>query len=180
MSKIGKKPIILPAGATIALSDNQIKIKGPLGEIFIKVLSNIDVKIVDKKISFEAQNSKKQTRSNWGTLRSLVWNAIIGVTEGFSKKLVLEGVGYRITKEGNNLNMSLGFSHPVKFEAPQGIVFEVEKNSLLTVKGFDKTLVGETAAKIRALKKPEPYKGKGFHYEGEVVRRKAGKKAATA
>ncbi len=134
----------------------------------------------EKEISFQAENLKKQTKSNWGTLRSLVANAVTGVAEGFSKKLIIEGVGYRVVKEGNNLNMSLGFSHPVKFEAPIGIIFEVEKNSILTVKGFDKNLVGQTAAKIRAFKKPEPYKGKGFHYEGEVIRRKAGKKAATA
>jgi large subunit ribosomal protein L6 len=121
----------------------------------------------------------KQVRSNWGTLRSLIQNAIDGLVKGYEKTLLLEGVGYKMAKEGNNLSLNLGFSHPVKFAAPEHIVFEVEKNTTLKIKGFDKALVGQVAAEIRGLKKPEPYKGKGFRYSDEIIKRKAGKKAAT-
>ena len=129
---------------------------------------------------FTLQGSGKQSRSNWGTIRALAANAIAGLTKGFQKTLILEGVGFRINKEGDNLNLSLGFSHPIQYKARPGIIFEVEKNTILKVKGIDKELVGQVTAEIRSLKKPEPYKGKGFRYENEVIRRKAGKKAATA
>ena len=180
MSKIGKKPIIVPENVAIGVNEKMINVKGPLGEINVPILDYISVIKDGSSLSFAITNERKQARSNWGTIRSLVMNAVLGVSVGFFKKLILEGVGFRVVKEGNDLNLSLGFSHPVKFIAPSGIVFEVEKNSILTIKGIDKSLVGEIAAKIRALKKPEPYKGKGFRYEKEVIRRKAGKKAASS
>ncbi len=128
------------------------------------------------ELRFELLEKTKQAVSNWGTIRSLVWNAIQGLTNNFEKSLILEGVGYRINKEGEDLVFNLGFSHPVRYKKPAGVSFELEKNSILKIKGVDKALVNQIAADIRSLKKPEPYKGKGFHYSGEVVRRKASKK----
>lgn len=180
MSKIGKKNIIIPDGVIVVVADGKVVTQGPLGKIEVKLLAGVSVLMENNEIKFSIASDKKQIRSNWGTLRALVANAIEGVTKGFSKKLIIEGVGYRLAKEGDNLNLALGFSHPVKFLAPAGISFEVEKNNILTIKGINKELVGEVAAKIRSLKKPEPYKGKGFRYENEIIRRKAGKKAATA
>ena len=182
MSKIGKKPILIPEKAEVTHDEkeNTITVKGPLGELEVPVQDGIKVEIADGKVMFSAKDEKKQTQSNWGTARSLIQNAVIGTIEGFEKTLILEGVGFRIKKEGEALTLALGFSHPVKVDTPDKIEFEVEKNSILKIKGIDKELVGQTAAKIRALKKPEPYKGKGFRYEDEVIRRKAGKKAVTA
>ncbi|MCL4392264.1 50S ribosomal protein L6 [Patescibacteria group bacterium] len=179
MSKIGKQPITIPEGVTVTVADNHVSVKGPKGELTIPILTGITVSMEDKALTTKAESRIKQVKSNWGTERALLQNAVTGVLKGFEKTLILEGVGYRVMKEGENLNLSLGFSHPVKFPAPKGISFEVEKNSILKIRGVDKNLVGKTAADIRQMKKPEPYKGKGFHYEGEVVRRKAGKKAAT-
>ncbi len=179
MSKIGKQPITIPEGVTVTVADNHVSVKGPKGELMIPILTGITVSVEGKTLTTTAGSRVKQVKSNWGTERALLQNAVTGVLKGFEKTLILEGVGYRVMKEGENLNLSLGFSHPVKFAAPKGISFEVEKNSILKIQGIDKNLVGKTAADIRQMKKPEPYKGKGFHYEGEVVRRKAGKKAAT-
>ena len=179
MSKIGKQPIKIPAGVTVTIEGKEIKIKGQKGELSVPVLSGVHSVIENDAITFSIKDSTKQHRSNWGTQRALVQNAVSGLVKDFEKILVLEGVGYRVTKEGDNLSLALGFSHPVKYAAPKGIVFEVEKNSILKIKGSDRSLVGQVAAELRAMKKPEPYKGKGFHYSDEVVRRKAGKKAAT-
>ncbi len=161
------------------MSDNTITLKRDKNELEIPRLAGVKVEYdaAKREMNFSLTNTTKQTKSNWGTLRALTWNAVLGLTKGFEKKLILEGVGYRITKAGEGLEMNLGFSHPVIFKARPGIQFEVEKNTNLKIKGFNKELVGQVAAEIRALKKPEPYKGKGFHYEGEVIRRKAGKKA---
>ncbi|TSA44108.1 50S ribosomal protein L6 [bacterium] len=180
MSKIGKQPIKIPAEVTVTIADKEIKIKSAKGELMIPLLAGVSAKLENGELSFAIKDSSKQHRSNWGTERALVQNAVSGLVKEFEKILVLEGVGYRVTKEGENLSLSLGFSHPVKYAVPKGIVFEVEKNSILKIRGSDKSLVGQVAAEIRELKKPEPYKGKGFHYSDEVVRRKAGKKAATA
>lgn len=179
MSKIGKQPIKIPEGVTVELRDGDVVVKNSKVESVIPMLSGVSAAIKDGEIAFSIARDSKQTRSNWGTIRSLTNNVIGGLTKGYEKTLILEGVGYRITKEGNDLSLNLGFSHPVKYPAPQGITFEVEKNTILKIKGFDKQVVGQTAAEVRALKKPEPYKGKGFHYSDEVVKRKAGKKAAT-
>lgn len=182
MSKIGKQPISIPENVQVArdAEEHAIKVKGPNGELLVPILEGVDTRIENGEISFSIREDKKQWRSNWGTFRALVQNAVTGVTKGFEKTLILEGVGYKVTAEGDGLSLALGFSHPVKIKAPAGIKFEVEKNGVLKIKGIGKELVGQTAAKIRALKKPEPYKGKGFHYEGEIIRRKAGKKAATS
>ncbi len=180
MSKIGKQPIKLPEGVVATLDGETLHFKGPKAEMAVRILPGVKATVADGIVTFELVGTSKQARSNWGTTRALAQNAAAGLKEGFAKTLVLEGVGYRVTKEGESLSFTLGFSHPVKYAAPQGITFEVEKNSILKVKGADRQLVGQVAAEIRAMKKPEPYKGKGFHYADEVVRRKAGKKAATA
>jgi large subunit ribosomal protein L6 len=177
MSKIGKQPIKIPEGVSLVIDGNTIKVKGPLGENSLPILHGLKPIFENGELRFETLNTSGQTRSNWGTMRSLAANAVKGVQEGFSKTLILEGIGFKIAKEGNNLTLNLGFSHPVKFDAPAGITFEVEKNTVLKIKGIDKFLVGQVAAEIRALKKPEPYKGTGFRYSDEVIRRKAGKKA---
>ncbi len=180
MSKIGKQPIKISAGMEVIFKEKEMVIKNQKGELNIPLLSGVEATLENGELKFAVKNTTKQARSNWGTERALAQNAVSGLTKEFEKTLVLEGVGYRAMKEGEGLTMNLGFSHPIKYAAPKGIVFEVDKNSVLKIKGVDKALVGQVAAKIREFKKPEPYKGKGFHYSNEVVRRKAGKKAATA
>jgi len=180
MSKIGKLPITLPEGFTAEVSAHTITIKGKTGSLNIHISKGAKVSLAGNELKAEPIGSSKQARSSWGTLRALMQNAVEGLTKGFEKTLILEGVGFRIAKEGEDLTLNLGFSHPVKFKKLEGVSFEVEKNTILKIKGADKGLVGQVAAEIRSLKKPEPYKGKGFHYSDEVVRRKAGKKAATA
>ena len=154
--------------------------KAASGELAIPLLRGVRVAVVGSEVICELVGTGKQARSSWGTMRATVANAVTGLVKPFEKSLVLEGVGYRATKDGNDLVLALGFSHPVKYAAIPGITFEVGKNSAITVRGSDRAKVGQVAAEIRALKKPEPYKGKGFHYSDEVVRRKAGKKAATS
>lgn len=179
MSKIGKQPITIPDGVTVAATPYEISVKGAGFEKKIHVPPGVKPHLEGSELTFELLQNSKQGRSSWGTIRAVVANAIVGIKTPFSKKLLLEGVGFRVTKEGNDLNFNLGFSHPVKYKAPEHITFEVEKNSILTVRGPDKEVVGQVAAEIRALKKPDPYKGKGFRYSTEVIRRKAGKKAAS-
>lgn len=179
MSKIGKQPIKIPAGMEVKFNEKEMIIKNQKGELMIPLLSGVEAVLENGELKFTLKGNSKQARSNWGTERALAQNAVMGLTKEFEKTLVLEGVGYRATKDGEGLNLNLGFSHPIKYAAPKGIVFEVDKNSVLKIKGVDKALVGQVAAEIRSMKKPEPYKGKGFHYSNEVVRRKAGKKAAT-
>jgi large subunit ribosomal protein L6 len=182
MSKIGKKPVKVPDGVTVTIDEVRISVKGPKGELEVRRLPHVAVEFDEAKreLGFTLESKNKQARSNWGTIRSHTANAIQGVTEGFEKTLILEGVGYRITKNGDDLEMNLGFSHPVNYKARPGIVFEVEKNTILKISGIDKRLVGQVAAEIRAIEKAEPYKGRGFRYKDEVIRRKAGKKAVTA
>jgi len=177
MSKIGKQPVILPEGVSVKNDSGRLLFHGPKGELTVKIIPHVSVAIEGNEIKFSPTADSKQAFSNWGTLRSIAASAAAGVMGGFVKQLEIEGVGFRAVMEGGNLTLHLGYSHPVKVEAPKGIVFSVEKNTI-TVSGFDKYLVGQTAAKIRALKKPEPYKGKGIHYKGEVIRRKSGKKVA--
>lgn len=179
MSKIGKKPIIIPEGVNIEFKDGILKFKGNKGEITLKTLPFIKTDLSDKEISFSTDSDFKQARANWGTMRALSDNAVLGVSRGFSKTLEIEGVGFRASMEGNNLVLSVGFSHPVKIIPPAGATISVEKNTI-NVSGVDKDLVGKVAAKIKAVKKPEPYKGKGIRYKGEIIRRKEGKKAAGA
>lgn len=179
MSKIGKMVLLLPEGIAVREEDRALVFTGAKGEMKVPVLHGVKTVIEGKEIRFELDERSKRGRSNWGTTSALAKNAVEGLMKGYSKKLIIEGVGYRIMKEGNDLVLSLGFSHPVPYKAPEGISFEVEKNTILVVSGMDKAKVGQVAAEIRAMKKPEPYKGKGFRYEGEVIRRKAGKKSGT-
>lgn len=178
MSRLGKLPIKLPQGTTANLASGVLSVKGPKGELKqpIHALVKIDLSPEEIKVSVANPVNKKE-RAFWGLFYSLVNNMVIGVTEGYEKKLEIQGVGYKVASSGKNLNFSLGLSHPVVFPLPAGLEAKVEGNEI-TIQGIDKQLVGETAAQIRRLKKPEPYKGKGIRYVGEQVRRKAGKTAA--
>ena len=177
MSKIGKKPIMIPENAEVEISGGILKFKGVNGSLDLKIPPYIKAEIKNNILLFSPENNSQETMANWGTARALSNNAILGVTQGFNKVLEIEGVGYRVNMEGDILILNIGFSHPVRFVPPDSIKISVGKN-IIKVSGADKTLVGEIAAKIRALKKPEPYKGKGIKYQGEVIRRKAGKKVA--
>lgn len=181
MSRIGKKPIQIPDGVTVAADDQKIMVKGPKGELSWMLPREIAITIADSVLMLKAAAETKKTPALWGLSRAHIQNMVDGVTKGFEKKLEIEGIGYRVTSEGSSvLQFLLGFSHPIRFEAPAGIQLKADKN-IITVFGIDKALVGEIAARIRSLRPPEPYKGKGIRYQGEVIRRKAGKKAvATA
>lgn len=179
MSRIGKKLISIPQGVAVEISKNTLRIKGPKGELSRTLHPDILAEIRANTIAvFPAQESKKSP-ALWGLSRSLISNMVQGVTQGFKKKLEFEGIGFRATIDGGALQMLLGFSHPVRIEPPAGISFAVEKNTI-TVEGVDKEEVGNAAARIRRLKPVEPYKGKGIKYQGEVVKRKAGKKAVAS
>ena len=178
MSRIGKMPVAIPEGVEVKIEDRTIKVKGPKGELSFDFGYKVDVKIDDEKgIVVEQKESTKQGKAMWGTVRARINNLIIGVTEGFEKRLELHGVGYKMAVQGNKLNLSLGYSHPINKEIPQGLEVSVDKESLI-IKGADKQLVGEFAAETRRLRKVEPYKGKGFRYSDEYVIRKEGKRAA--
>jgi len=178
MSRIGKKIINIPDGVELKVENTKVVIVGPKGQLEQQITSDFEI-IQDKEKKELLIKPKKESKDNsalWGLFRSLIFNMIQGVTDGFEKKLEIKGVSYRAAVENNNLILSLGLSHPVKIEAPEGIVFEVDK-SIITISGTDKQLVGQMAAKIREQRKPEPYKGKGIKYIDEVIRRKSGKKA---
>lgn len=176
MSRVGKKPIEIPAGVEVSIEKNEVSVKGPKGELKAKINPEIKIEQKDNQLIVTPVEKTKTSNAFWGLSRSLVFNMIEGVTKGYEKKLEIQGVGYRASLEGEDLVLLVGFSHPVKIKKPEGIKFEIEKN-IITVSGIDKELVGQIAAKIRSVKKPEPYKGKGIRYLGEEVRRKAGKKA---
>lgn len=180
MSRLAKKPITLLEKVSLEQKDDELFISGPIGQLKLKILPKTNIKIEDKNIWVSRVDESKQSKANQGTMWSLIKNAISGVTAGFVKVLEIEGIGYRAALEGNNLLLYLGYVNPVKVEIPAELRVEVEKGTIIRIFGSDKQLVGQLAAKIRALKKPEPYKGKGIRYEGEVIRRKAGKKAAGA
>lgn len=181
MSRLGKLDVKIPSGVNVSLENGVLTVKGPKGELKQQIRPEIAVKIEGDSINFSVAVQTKQSGAYWGMTRSLVANMIEGVTEGFVKNLELIGVGFRAKQEGPDIvSLTLGFSHPVKFKAPEGVKIEVGENQTLTIRGADKGLVGLAAAKIRKLRKPEPYKGKGIRYAGEVVRRKAGKAAKTA
>jgi len=180
MSRIGKQPIVIPEKVEVSQTPEDISIKGPKGALSFILPRGIGVTLTDSNnIVVVLKDAKRGGEAMWGTTRALIYNMIEGVTKGFEKSLVVEGIGYRAQLKGKDLELLLGFSHPVAVKAPEGIDFSVEKN-IIKVSGISKELVGNTAASIRALKKPEPYKGKGIHYEGEVIRRKAGKKAVAS
>lgn len=179
MSRIGKKPIEIPHGVLVHVEGDRITVKGPKGELSRVIHPDIRAVVKDTEIQIEISRNTKRASALWGLTRSLIANMVAGVVKEFEKKLEFEGIGYRVASDAAGLTMQLGFSHPVKFPLPIGIIIKVEKN-VITISGIDKELVGETAARIRSLKPPEPYKGKGIRYQGEVIRRKAGKKAVSS
>jgi len=180
MSRIGKKPIIIPDGIEATVLGNKIEVKGPKGTLNFDFHREVAVEIKEGKINIGKIGKSKKAPALWGLTRALIANMIAGVKEGYKKQLELQGVGYRMSVQGKKINLALGFSHPVVVSVPEGLEAKVEENNILTIIGIDKQAVGQFAAEIRSLKKAEPYKGKGFRYVGEYVRRKAGKKAATA
>lgn len=174
MSRIGKLPIDVPAGVTITVDSDVIAVKGAKGELTVPHLSDVTVAIEGTQAVVTRKSDEKIAKSQHGLQRSLLFNAVEGVTKGYEKKLEVNGVGFRVAMSGADLEMALGFSHPVKYKAPEGITISTNKMEI-TVAGIDKQAVGQAAAEIRALKKPEPYKGKGIKYADEVILRKAGK-----
>lgn len=175
MSRIGKLPIEIPQGVEVTIDGQTVTAKGPLGTEVVEVREEIIVKKEDNKVILTRKDEERKTRALHGLSRTLVANAINGVKTGFEKKLELQGVGYRAAMQGKTLNLQLGYSHPINFEPPEGITIIVEANTSITIKGSNKQTVGDVAAAIREKRPPEVYKGKGVRYEGEYVRRKAGK-----
>ena len=175
MSRIGRLPIAIPTGVDVTVTGSAVTVMGPKGELVLTVASPIEVKIEDGQLLVTRPDDERESRSLHGLTRTLIANQIIGVTTGYSKGLEIVGTGYRVLAKGSSLEFALGFSHSITVDPPAGISFAVEGNNKLTVHGIDKQAVGEVAANIRKLRKPEPYKGKGVRYAGEVVRRKAGK-----
>ena len=175
MSRIGRMPIDVPAGVTVSIDGQHVSVKGPKGELALTVSEPIQVALEENQVVVTRPNEERLSKSLHGLTRTLINNNIIGVTQGYEKKLEVVGTGYRVAAKGQGLELSLGFSHSVTVDPPEGITFAVEGNDKITVMGIDKQAVGETAANIRKLRKPEPYKGKGVRYAGEHVRRKAGK-----
>jgi large subunit ribosomal protein L6 len=176
MSRIGRKPITVPTGVTVELEGRHVKVTGTKGTLELDLMPNIELQQAEGVINVSKTVETPETQRSYGLMRTLVDNMIIGVSKGFERKLEINGVGFRASVAGSTINLSLGFSHPVVFNLPQGVEAKVEKN-VITLTGFDKQAVGQVAANIRALKKPEPYKGKGIKYVEERIRRKAGKTA---
>ncbi len=174
MSRIGKTPISLPKGVTVAQTNSQVNIVGPKGQLQVESPKNLQLEVGVDAITVQTKD-EAVTKATHGLYRAILQNAITGVTQGWTKQLELVGVGYRVLGGGQELTLNVGFSHPVKFSAPAGITFQILDNTKFVVVGVDKQLVGEVAARIRSTKPPEPYKGKGIRYAGEVVRKKAGK-----
>ena len=175
MSRIGKRPIPVPTKVTVTIDGQAVSVKGPKGELSKVLPEGVLVSQEGDAVVVQRANESRRARERHGLCRTLVANMIEGVSNGYQKRLEIQGVGYRAQVQGKNLNMSLGYSHPVVFEPPEGIEFAVENNTNVIVSGIDKEIVGNTAAKIRAARPPEPYKGKGVRYAGEYIRRKAGK-----
>ncbi|MBC5801252.1 MAG: 50S ribosomal protein L6 [Candidatus Eremiobacteraeota bacterium] len=175
MSRIGKLPVAIPDKVTVEVTDSVVRVKGPKGELQQHVLPVVTVSVNDGSVVVQRNGDAKEHRSAHGLTRTLVANMIEGVSKGFRKSLEINGVGYRAAKAGENINLTLGYSHPVSYSAPQGISFSVEGTNRVHVDGIDKQRVGQVAAEIRNLRPPEPYKGKGVRYEGEVIRKKLGK-----
>lgn len=175
MSRVGKKPVIIADGVTVTFDGNLCTVKGPKGELSRELHPAIKVNVEDNEITFERPSDHKEHRALHGTMRALVNNMVEGVTKGFERALELNGVGYRASKSGNKLVLNVGYSHPVEITPEEGIEIEVPSNTKVIVKGINKERVGALASNIRAVRKPEPYKGKGIRYEGEYVRRKEGK-----
>jgi len=176
MSRTGKKPVAVPAGVTAAIEGGQLSVKGPKGTLSLPLADEVTYSIEDGSIAVTPANDSKRARAFWGMQRTLIANLITGVTEGFSKKLLITGVGYRANSQGKTLKLQLGYSHDVDFAIPEGIEIKTPDNTTVEISGIDKQKVGQVAAEIRRWRKPEPYKGKGIKYAGEFIFRKEGKK----
>lgn len=174
MSRIGKVPVIVPSGVTVAVDESEISVNGPKGSLKQALLSHIDVKPEEGQVVVTRLSDESVARANHGLMRTLINNMVSGVSQGFSKKLEINGVGYRVALAGNELKFNLGYSHVINYKLPQGIMAVVDQNTI-TISGIDKQQVGQISAEIRALRKPEPYKGKGIKYAGERILRKSGK-----
>ncbi len=181
MSKIGKKQISVPQGVTITVQDSVVTVRGSKGEMNRAIPESLGISVAENSVTIAPNGSASDENlsQQWGLYRSLLRNMIIGVSEGFQKSLEFQGVGYKAVPKGNDLELNLGFSHPIFYKAPEGVSFKVEKN-IITVSGIDKELIGQVAAEIRSYRLPEPYKGSGIRYVGEIIRKKAGKKAVAA
>ena len=176
MSRIGKNPVAIPSGVDVQIAGNEVRVKGKLGQLETTLAPEIEVSRTERGVAVKPRALSKRSRQLWGLSRSLVRNMVQGVTEGFTERLEIQGVGYRAAVEGSNLKLELGFSHSVMLPIPQGIKIACERPTAIAVSGIDKQLVGQVAAEIRGYRRPEPYKGKGIRYVGEQVRRKEGKK----
>ncbi|OON89133.1 50S ribosomal protein L6 [Pyramidobacter sp. YE332] len=177
MSRLGRKPVTVPQGTSVEVKEDRIVVKGKNGQLSMPLVENISVEVKDGAVHVARANEEKPTKAAHGMVRAMINNMVIGVTEGYTKTLEIEGVGYRAAMKGKNLGLSLGFSHPLEVIPPEGITFAVEGATKIFVKGIDKQVVGQIAAIIRGYRAPEPYKGKGIHYLGEHILRKAGKTA---
>jgi len=176
MSRVGKYPVTLPQGVTVEVKGQAVAVKGKMGNLSLVAPAEVEVKVADGKAVVSMRHDTTRARVLWGTTRNNLNNMVKGVTEGFKTVLEIEGVGYKAAVQGKDLIMQLGFSHEVKFQPPEGITIKAEKPTVISITGMDKQKVGQVAAEIRAMKKPEPYKGKGIKYQGERIRRKEGKK----
>jgi large subunit ribosomal protein L6 len=178
MSRIGRKPVVVPKGVTVTLTGQRVSVKGPRGELSRTVHSDMGLALAGDQLTVSRPSEEKKHKSLHGLTRTLVANMVEGVSKGYSKALEIQGVGYKAESKPFGLQLALGFSHPVQYKAPPGIKFTVENNTLVKIEGADKEMVGQVAAELRNLRPPEPYKGKGIRYQGEQVRRKAGKTGA--
>lgn len=178
MSRIGKQPVVIPSGVTVSVTGEAVAVKGPKGELTQRMPSGVEVKVADGRATVGLTANDPQARANYGTLRSLLQNMVVGVTQGYSRSLEIQGVGFRANMQGQRLVMNVGYSHPVEYDVPAGIDLTVKDGTNLSVTGLDKCLVGQVSARIRGFCPPEPYKGKGVRYKDERVRRKAGKTVA--
>jgi len=178
MSKIGKQPVTIPAGVTVEVSGHSVTVTGPKGIIKRRFAPEVTIEVTEGKVIVSVKSSGKYVMALFGTTRAIINNDVIGVSAGWNKKLELVGTGFRAETSGSELTLTVGYSHPVKIKAPEGITFKVEKN-IITVDGFNREVVGQVASDVRSVRPPEPYKGKGIKYVDEVIRRKAGKAAAT-
>ena len=177
MSRIGKQPVNIPEGVQVSIKDNVIEVSGPKGKLTENLVPNVNVEIKDKEVLVSVKNeTNKEERSRWGLQRSLINNMVVGVTEGFTKQLEVNGVGYKVVLQGKKIVLNVGYSHPVNYDLPEVVDAKIEKN-VITLTSHNKQVVGQVAAEIRSVRKPEPYKGKGIKYMEEVIRRKEGKVA---
>ena len=176
MSRVGKYPVALPQGVTAEVKADHVAVKGKMGNLSLSIPGEVEVKVADGKVSVVMRQDTQRSRVLWGTTRNNINNMVKGVTDGFKEVLEIEGVGFRSSVVGKDLVLQIGFSHEVKYPIPEGIAIKVDKQTVITVTGIDRQKVGQVAAEIRGLKKPEPYKGKGIKYQGERIRRKEGKK----